>query len=265
MRQQQEGVHPSFMGVIRQKERIKGKLGGVKHRIGVYSAKGGVGKTTIAVNLAYTLARMDFKVGILDADIDCPNLTLFTGISEMMDMSIIPLKPIVKDGIKFASTAMLIDDLKRPIIWRGPLVAKMIGDFFENTDWGELDYLIIDLSPGTSDAPLSIMQLLELDGILIVTTPQRISGINSIRSGLMAKRLNVAVLGVLENMSTGTISQSTKEVVERLSTNLIGTIKRDEKFNEFSDSGIPSVEKDAAIKEQFSKVAKRLVGTKNSP
>lgn len=262
MPQQQEGVHPSFMGVIRQKERIKDKLGKVKHRIGVYSAKGGVGKTTVAVNLAYTLAKMDFKVGVLDADIDCPNLTLFTGINEMMDTSIIPLKPIVKDGIKFASTAMLIDDLKRPIIWRGPLVAKMIGDFFENTDWGELDYLIIDLSPGTSDAPLSIMQLLELDGILVVTTPQRISGINSIRSGLMAKRLNVAVLGVLENMSSGTISENTKEVIEKLGTNLIGTIKKDEKFNEFSDKGTPSVENDASIKEQFLEIAKSLIYTK---
>lgn len=255
----QERIHPSFMGVIRQKERVREKLRGIRHKIGVYSAKGGVGKTTVAVNLAYSLAGLGKKVGILDADIDCPNITMFLGIKERMDTSSLPLRPVVKDGIKVASTAMLVDDEKKPIIWRGPMIAKMLGDFFENTDWGDLDYLVIDLSPGTSDSPLTIMQLLELDGIVIVTTPQRIAGINSIRSGLMAKRMNVAVIGVVENMSAGTVSDSTNEVIGRLDTRLLGTVGMRDSYNTSSDSGIPAVSQDNAAKEEFRTIASGII------
>jgi Mrp family chromosome partitioning ATPase/intein/homing endonuclease len=145
---EQQGMHPSFLRVIQQKQRVKEKLSKIKHKIGVYSAKGGVGKTTIAVNLAYALKQKGFKVGLLDADIDCPNVTMFLGMEDVKMEPVLPLKPIDKDGVKVASTAMLVDEMKRPIIWRGPIIVKMLGDFFENTDWGELDYLIIDLSPG---------------------------------------------------------------------------------------------------------------------
>lgn len=249
-------MHPSFVGVIRQKERLKEKLAGIKHKIGVYSAKGGVGKTTIAVNLAYALSQKGFRVGLLDADIDTPNVSLFLGISDKMDTSSFPLKPLVKEKVKVASTAMVIDDIKRPIIWRGPLIVKMLGDFFENTDWGELDYLIIDLPPGTSDAPLTIMQVLELEGFIIVTTPQRIAAINSIRSGLMAKRLNVALLGLVENMSDENISSNTKDVMEALGTTFLGAVKLDEKFNKYSDAGkIPVLEN-----EEISKIFEEIAG-----
>lgn len=253
-----EQMHPSFVNVIRQKERIKEKLSGIKHKIGVYSAKGGVGKTTTAVNIAYTLMKKGFRVGLLDADIDCPNLTMFLGITEKMDTSKLPLEPIVKDGIKVASTAMLVDEVKKPIIWRGPIITKMLGDFFENTDWGRLDYLIIDLSPGTSDGPLTIMQLLQLDGFIIVTTPQRIAATNSIRSGLMAKRLGVSVLGVVENMTDGTVGKNAKEVAEALQTEVLGSIKMDLRFDSLSDSGrIPVLEDETLLKE-YSAIVDRL-------
>ena len=252
-------MHPSFMNVIRQKERIRGKMAGVKHRIGVYSAKGGVGKTTVSVNLAYTLAASGKSVGLLDADIDCPNISMFLGITDRMDTASLPLKPIVKDGIKVASTAMLVDDEKKPIIWRGPMVAKMIADFFDNTDWGDIDYLVIDLSPGTSDSPLSIMQLLDLDGILIVTTPQRVAGINSLRSGLMAKRMNVPILGVVENMSSGRISDSTTELIDRLGTTLLGTVTMNNAHNLASDSGRPTVLSDDTAKDEFMSISERIL------
>lgn len=252
-------MHPSFVGVIRQKERLREKLTGIKHKIGVYSAKGGVGKTTIAVNLAYALSGKGFKVGLLDADIDTPNISLFLGIADKIDTSSFPLKPLVKEGVKVASTSMVIDDVKRPIIWRGPLIVKMLGDFFENTDWGELDYLIIDLPPGTSDAPLTIMQVLELDGFILVTTPQRIAAINSIRSGLMAKRLNVSVLGLVENMSDGGVSGSTKEAIEALGTDLLGIVKLDDRFNSYSDSGKVPVLENAEIAALFREIAERIV------
>ncbi len=187
---------------------------------------------------------MGYKVGLLDADIDTPNISLFLGIDAKMD-SHLPLKPLENAGVKVASTAMLMGGDEKPIIWRGPMMVKMLGEFFENTDWGELDYLILDLPPGSSDAPLTIMQVLDLDGFVIVTTPQKIAAINSVRSGIMAKRLNVALLGVVENMSSGIISDSTKWVVDTLGSELIGIVKLNPAFNSYSDSGkVPVIEED---------------------
>ncbi len=252
------GMHPSFVGVIRQKERIREKLSGIKHKIGVYSAKGGVGKTTVSVNLAYALAKMGFKVGILDADIDTPNVSLFLGIGEKMDTSSMPLKPLVKEGVKIASTGMIATEDNRPIIWRGPMMVKMLGEFFENTDWGDLDYMILDLPPGSSDSPLTIMQVLGLEGFVIVTTPQRISSVNSIRSGLMAKRLNVPVLGIIENMSNGMASAYTEAVSKALDAPVIGSVNYDARFNEMSDSGKVPVLEDEGIFGNFRQIAAHI-------
>lgn len=252
-------AHPSFANVIRQRERVRQRLGAIRHKIGVYSAKGGVGKTTIAVNTAYALARQGFRVGLLDADIDCPNVTMFLGIKEMMGTGF-PLKPVVRDGVKVASTAMLIDELRRPIIWRGPIITKMLGELLENTDWGELDYLVFDLPPGTSDAPLTIMQLLALDGFIIVTTPQRIASINSIRSGLMARRLNVPLLGVVENMAGESPGANLAEVISSLGTDLLASVPLDPVFNTLSDSGkVPAIE-DEKLSKIFRDLARRISG-----
>jgi len=242
-------VDPSFIGVIKQRERIKGKLQNIKHKIGIYSAKGGVGKTTVAVNIAYALNSKGFKVGLLDADVDCPNLTLFLGIDEHITSGP-QIKPIEKGGVKVVSTAMFADSITQPIIWRGPIINKMLGEFFENTEWGDLDYLIIDLPPGTSDSPLTIMQLLDLEGIILVTTPQRIAAINTIRSGLMAKKLSVAVLGVIENMSDGS-GTAAKAVAEAIGCENFGIIKSDAKFGAFSDAGKVPILEDKEIKEEF--------------
>ncbi len=251
-------MHPSFVGVIRQRERLRQKLAGIRHKIGIYSAKGGVGKTTVAVNMAYALSKRGFRVGLLDADIDTPNISLFLGIEGKMEPSL-PLKPLEVNGVKVASTAMLAESSERPIIWRGPMIVKMLGEFFENTDWGELDYLIMDLSPGTSDAPLTIMQILELDGFVIVTTPQKVAGINSMRSGLMAKRLNAAILGVVENMSEGEPSESTKRVAEALNASIFGVIGSNAAFDAYSDAGKVAVLEDASILEEFDRIVERVV------
>lgn len=253
-------MHPSFVGVIRQKERLRARLSNIKHKIGIYSAKGGVGKTTVAVNIAYALARSGFRVGLLDADIDTPNVSLFAGVDDRFDTSKLPLRPIEKNGVKIASTAMLVSDAERPIIWRGPMIAKMLGEFFENTDWGNLDYLILDLPPGSSDAPLTIMQVLELDGFVIVTTPQKIAAINSIRSGLMAKRLNVGILGVIENMAGEETSQNTQDVVKALNTVLLGSVKFDDRFNSWSDAGKVPVLEDGGLYGLFGEIAAKLPG-----
>ena len=151
-----------------------------------------------------------------------------------------------------------VDDDKKPIIWRGPIIGKMIREFFENSEWGELDYLIIDLSPGTSDAPLSLIQLLDLDGFLLVTTPHHIAALNTIRSGMMAKRLGSSILGVVENMSDGN-PKGAREVADALGCEVLGAIKYDKRFGELSDAGkIPS-EEDAEIKEEFIRIIKKII------
>ncbi len=254
----QPGMHPSFLRVIQQKQRIKQKLAKVKHRIGVYSAKGGVGKTTVAINLAFSLSKKGFRVGLLDADIDCPNVTMFLGMEDTKMEPVMPLKPVDKEGVKVASTAMLVDELKRPIIWRGPLVAKMISDFLENTDWGELDYLVVDLPPGTSDAPLSIMQLLDLDGFVIVTNPQRIAAMNSIRSGLMAKRMNAPILGVIENMSNGKPSKNTENVVSTLQSELLGIVRARPEVADLTDRGAIHVLSNRDVEKEFDTIITKI-------
>lgn len=260
--EEKQKMHPSFMGVIKERERIKQKLANIKHKIGIYSAKGGVGKTTISVNMAYALSKKGFKVGLLDADIDCPNLSLFLGINERMSTESFPLKPLEKDGVKVASTAMLVDDTVRPIIWRGPIIVKMLYDFFENTEWGDLDYMIIDLPPGTSDAPLTIMQVLDLDGFVIVTTPQKIASINSIRSGMMARRLNKAVLGVVENMayekSDGKMGGD--YVAKELGTALLGRVPFDRIYSNLSDSGKVPVLESPEIYRLFDGIVEKMIG-----
>ncbi|MEM0149894.1 MAG: P-loop NTPase [Candidatus Micrarchaeaceae archaeon] len=250
-------TNPIALQLLEQKKKVKEAMKGVKHKIGIYSAKGGVGKTTIAVNMAYALHGMGFSVGILDADIDCPNITMFLGINSRYGESY-PLKPIEVKGAKVISTAMFMDDIKRPVIWRGPLIAKMINEFLQNTEWGNLDYLVVDLPPGTSDAPLSIMQSLDLDGFVLVTTPQHIASTNAIRSGMMAKRLGVALLGVIENMSDGK-DNGGAEVAGALGCAMLGRIMANSRFNELSDAGRIPVLEDAGIKSEFVAIAKRLV------
>lgn len=249
-------MHHSILKVIEQKKALRQKLSGIKHKIGVYSAKGGVGKTTVSVNLAYALSSLGFKVGLLDVDIDCPNITMFLGMNDTLSGEF-PLMPVEKDGVKVLSTAMLVDDTKKPIIWRGPMIGKMVSEFFENTEWGELDYLIMDLPPGTSDAPLSIIQLLDLDGFLLVTTPQHISAINTIRSGMMAKRLGVAVLGVVETMSSGT-PVGAKEVADAMNCEILGLLKNNERYGHLSDKGMVPMKEDGNIKEEFISLAKKI-------
>ncbi len=253
-------MHPSFLRVLEQRKRIKERLKSIKHKIGVYSAKGGVGKTTIAMNLAYTLSKKGFKVGLLDADVDCPNITMFLGIEGAKIDNHAPLMPVEHMGVKVISTGMLVDELKKPIIWRGPLVTKMLGDFFEYTDWGELDYLIVDLSPGLSDGPLTIMQLLDLDGFVLVTTPERVSSLNATRSGRMAKKLNMAVLGMVENMSAGKPSASTLEAAKELGTEVIGTVDRTQAIASATDSGKIQVMEYDNIAAEFDRIAERLIG-----
>ena len=186
--------------LLEEQIRIEGTVSKIKHRVAVFSGKGGVGKTTVSVNLAYSLQLQGFSVGILDADITGPNVAKMLGVNDeliVFDKKIIPYE---KYDAKMVSIAGLIEP-GQPVIWRGPLRSKIINQFLADTEWGELDYLIADLPPGTGDEILTIAQKMKPDYAVIVTRPQEVSIIDAERAINMAKKLEINSIGIIENMS----------------------------------------------------------------
>jgi ATP-binding protein involved in chromosome partitioning len=168
--------------------------------IAVSSGKGGVGKSTVAVNLAVALAAGGARVGLMDADIYGPNIPRMMGVvgaPPVMNEKIVPLEAF---GVKLISLGMMIEP-DQPAIWRGPIVMKIINQFLQDVAWGQLDYFIVDMPPGTGDAQLSLVQATQVDGALIVTTPQEVSVGDALRGVKMFQRVGVPVLGIVENMS----------------------------------------------------------------
>lgn len=175
-------------------------LRGVKNIIAVASGKGGVGKSTVAVNLAVALAASGAKVGILDADVYGPNIPLMMGVKDAPEVKEEKIIPPVAHGVKVASLGFFYNE-ETPVIWRGPLVAGAVRQLLTQVDWGELDYLVCDLPPGTGDASLTLAQTVPLGGVLIITTPQDAALNIAAKALAMFKRLDVPILGVVENMS----------------------------------------------------------------
>lgn len=181
-------------------KRINENVSKIKHRIVVFSGKGGVGKTTVSVNLAYALQLAGNSTGILDADITGPNVPKMLGIEGELIMIDSKLIPFEKKGLKMISMASMLKG-GQALIWRGPLRSKIINQFLADVDWGELDYLIADLPPGTGDEILTIAQQMKPDCAVIVTTPQEVSVIDAERAIDMAQKLNIPFIGVVENMA----------------------------------------------------------------
>lgn len=184
---------------------IRENMARIKHKIIIMSGKGGVGKSTVATNLAFGLALAGFKIGLLDTDIHGPSLGKMLGIEGQF---VRPsekgpgLMPIEVKGIKVITMASLLQDSDAPVIWRGPLKMGAIKQFLGEIEWGELDYLIIDSPPGTGDEPLSVCQLIpEADGSVIVTTPQDVALIDSRKTVRFSQALKIPILGIIENMS----------------------------------------------------------------
>lgn len=183
--------------------KISKTLEKIKNRVLVFSGKGGVGKSTVAANLAIAFSSKKMKVGLLDVDIHGPNLAKMLGVEDKrLDVSPDGIKAVnVNENLKLVSMSFLLQDPDLPVIWRGPMKMKAIQQFLADVDWGELDWLIIDSPPGTGDEPLSVAQLIPATGAIIVTTPQEVSLMDSRKAIAFARKLNLKILGIIENMS----------------------------------------------------------------
>jgi len=183
-----------------EEKRISETVSKITHRIVVFSGKGGVGKTTVSINLAYALQSKGFSTGILDADITGPNVAKMLNIEDDLIFLNGKIYPFEKYGAKIVSMASMLKN-GQPLIWRGPMRSKIINQFLADVDWGKLDYLIADLPPGTGDEILTISQQMKPDYAVVVTTPQQVSVIDAERAINMAKKLEIPFIGVVENMS----------------------------------------------------------------
>jgi ATP-binding protein involved in chromosome partitioning len=231
------------------KRQITDRLSRIKTKIGVYSAKGGVGKTTVAVNLAAALAKEGFKVGLLDSDIDCPNVTKVLGITEKPEATGSHIKPAEKWGVHVVSMALFQENEEEAIIWRGPMIHNAINQFLQMTEWGELDYLIVDLPPGTSDAPLTIMQTLPMDGFVVVSTPQLLANVDARRCINMIRKLNLNVLGVVENYTGEVFGEgASKRLAEEMQVPFLGALALRASYR---DSSKPTVLADPAVAQEY--------------
>ncbi len=231
-------------------------LPNVKYTIAVASGKGGVGKSTVSVNLALALSKLGHKVGILDADIYGPSIPLMMGINGKpqiyQEQGTNKMMPLENYGLKMMSIGFLIDD-DNPVIWRGPMATGAVKQFMSDVNWGELDYLIYDLPPGTGDIQLTLVQTIPLSGAVIVTTPQEVSLIDARKGLKMFEKVNVPVMGIIENMSYFIAPDTGKrydifgtgggeKLAQELNTTFLGGIPLDPRIREGGDNGKPLVE-----------------------
>ena len=276
-----EHVTIEFSSQVRTRGGVldKAAIPGVSHVIAVAAGKGGVGKSTVAVNLAVALAQEGARVGLLDADIYGPSVPVMMGVKgRQPEASTAPngqpiMIPLEAYGIKMISVGFLVDD-SQPVIWRGPMVSQLLRQFLYQVDWGMLDYLIIDMPPGTGDIALTLAQSLQnvgLTGAVTVTTPQNVATLDVLKSMEMFKKVNVPLLGIIENMAyfiapdTGARydifgSGGAARLAEQIGIPLLGQIPLGISVREGGDSGRPAVISDMpdAYAEVFRNVARQL-------
>ena len=235
----------------------------VKNKLLVMSGKGGVGKTTIAVNLAYALSKKGFKTGLLDADIHGPNVPKMLNLEKeklaVKGNKIIPVN--IRENFKVMSMAFLAEK-EKAVIWRGPLKHKLIRQFIEDVDWGELDYLVIDLPPGTGDESISISQLLnKITGSVIVSTPQQVALLDVVKSINFSREMNIPIIGLIENMAGDIFGKGRVETIARENgLNFLGSLELDKKITESGDKGKPFIVNNTSdISKSFNKITDRMI------
>jgi ATP-binding protein involved in chromosome partitioning len=247
------------------------RIPGIRHVIAVASGKGGVGKSTVAANLAVALEQTGARVGLCDCDIYGPSISLMFGTRERpMATEENKIVPIEQYGLRLMSMGFLLDDTS-PAILRGPMVTRYTQQFLRQVEWGELDYLVLDLPPGTGDIQLTIVQTVALSGAIVVTTPQEVALIDARKAATMFEKVNVPVLGIVENMSYFASPSDGKRYnifgsgggereAKRLRVPLLGQIPIDIATRESGDRGIPIVGEDqeSPVAAEFKKIAGNL-------
>ena len=272
MTEKEANLSKNFMDQISPKTQFKkNKINGVKKIIAVSSCKGGVGKSTIAVNLAIALKNLKYNVGILDADIYGPSIPKMIGISEKPKSEDgVNLIPIKKFDLQCMSIGFMVSE-ETPMIWRGPMVASTIKTFTNKVLWVNVDFLIIDMPPGTGDALLTFSQEIDIDGAVIITTPQDIAIIDVKRGIEMFKRTNVKILGIIENMTSFTSDDGIehfifgrdggKNIASKFNIELLGQIPININLRKNSDEGLPFVDqfKDHEVSKLFLEIANKII------
>ncbi len=272
MTEKEANLSKNFMDQISPKTQFKkNKIYGVKKIIAISSGKGGVGKSTIAVNLAIALKNLKYNIGILDADIYGPSLPKMIGILEKPKSEDgVNLIPIKKFDLQCMSIGFMVSE-DTPMIWRGPMVASTIKTFANKVLWDNVDFLIIDMPPGTGDALLTFSQEIDISGAVIITTPQDIAIIDVRRGIEMFKRTNVKILGIIENMTSFTSDDGIehfifgkdggRNIASKCNIELLGQIPINVDLRKSSDEGFPFVEKDKEnkISNIFKNISEKII------
>jgi ATP-binding protein involved in chromosome partitioning len=217
--------------------------------IAISSGKGGVGKSTVAANLAVALAQAGFQVGVMDADVYGPNIPRMFGVFDRPPVIGGKIQPLEAHGVKLMSLGLLVER-DAPAIWRGPIIMKIVNQFLRDVDWGQLDYFIVDLPPGTGDAQLSLVQATHVAGAIIVTTPQEVAVGDALRGAKMFERVGVPVIGVVENMSGFTDPETGRRfdlfssgggqrLADEIAAPLLGSVPLQPKLAALADAGQP--------------------------
>lgn len=250
---------------------LLGSLNQIKRVVAVMSGKGGVGKSTVTSLLAVGLNRLGHKVGVLDADITGPSIPRIFGVEggnlKATEFGIVP--PVTSQGNKIISVNLFLPGEDEPVIWRGPLLAGMVKQFWEETDWRELDYLLVDLPPGTGDVPLTVMQSLPVDGIVVVSSPQELVLMVVKKAVKMANKLKSPILGLVENMSYARCPHCdeklelfgpshAQQVADQLKMPLLGSLPWDPQLNRLMDQGKVEEYMDDEIVRLSQELVKRL-------
>ena len=273
---QEESMEEKKKQIEEQGKRVNERMSRIKNKLLVLSGKGGVGKSTVAVNLAWALSQKGMKVGILDVDIHGPNVPKMLGLEGIhltgSGQSIEPAS--LNDNLKVISIAFMLDSPDTPVIWRGPLKMTVIRQFLADVNWGGLDYLIIDAPPGTGDEPLSVCQLIkDVTGAIIVTTPQEISLLDVKKSISFVKQLNVPITGIIENMSGFICPHCGKSVdifktgggqrmAHSLKIPFLGSIPIEPGIVEASDEGKPFLSRNAETEggKKLNEIVNKIIG-----
>lgn len=265
---------PAYEAIVEEQRRVQENLRRVKHKIVVLSGKGGVGKSTVSANLAWMLADQGYQVGLLDMDLTGPDIPKLLGVEdhkpEVVDEGILPVQP--HPNLKVMSVALLLPTKDTAVIWRGPMKMHAIRQLLADTVWGDLDFLVIDLPPGTSDEPLSVAQNIpDADGCIAVTTPQDLAVLDVGKSISFLRQLNLPVLGIVENMSGFVCPHCHRDVelygsgggqklAERLGVPYLGRIPLDGSVIASSNRGRPFVaDRDTPAARAFLEVAQRAL------